>query len=51
MKKVEAQEGAEKKKVIKTWSRRSTIFPNFIGFTIVCMMDGNMYQFTSKKTW
>ncbi len=33
MKKVEAQEGAEKKKVIKTWSRRSTIFPNFIGFT------------------
>ena len=33
MKKVEAQtEG--KKKVIQTWSRRSTIYPNFIGLTI-----------------
>ena len=31
MKKVEAQQEASKKQVIKTWSRRSTIFPNFIG--------------------
>jgi len=30
-KKVKALKG--KKKVIKTWSRRSTIFPEFIGFT------------------
>ena len=29
MKKVEAQANDEKKKVIKTWSRRSTIFPSF----------------------
>lgn len=41
MKKVEAQEGAEKK-VIKTWSRRSTIFPNFIGFTIA-VYDGRKH--------
>ena len=34
MKKVEAQEGSNKKSVIKTWSRRSTIFPNFIGHTL-----------------
>ena len=34
MKKVEAQQGLDKKQVIKTWSRRSTIFPNFIGLTI-----------------
>ena len=33
MKKVEAQANDEKKKVIKTWSRRSTIFPDFIGHT------------------
>ena len=33
MKKVEAQANDEKKKVIKTWSRRSTIFPEFIGNT------------------
>ena len=34
MKKVEAQANDEKKKVIKTWSRRSTIFASFIGYTI-----------------
>ena len=33
MKKVEAQADQEKKSVIKTWSRRSTIFPAFIGHT------------------
>lgn len=33
MKKVEAQANDEKKKVIKTWSRRSTIYPDFIGHT------------------
>ena len=27
MKKVEAQKDSQKKQVIKTWSRRSTIFP------------------------
>jgi small subunit ribosomal protein S19 len=31
MKKVVAQQDAQKKQVIKTWSRRSTIFPNFVG--------------------
>jgi len=33
MKKVMAQKGNDKKAVIKTWSRRSTIFPEFVGFT------------------
>ena len=33
LKKVEAQKGNKKKEVIKTWSRRSTIFPSFIGIT------------------
>ena len=34
LKKVEAiEEMGEKKQVIKTWSRRSTIFPQFIGHT------------------
>ena len=31
--KVEKNNSAEKKEVIKTWSRRSTIFPEFIGNT------------------
>ena len=33
LKKVDAMNAAGKKDVIKTWSRRSTIFPNFIGKT------------------
>lgn len=33
MKKVEAQDAAGSHDVIKTWSRRSTIFPNFVGKT------------------
>lgn len=34
MKKVEAALEAGDKKPIKTWSRRSTIFPEFVGLTI-----------------
>ena len=34
MKKVEATQAVTSKKVIQTWSRRSTIFPEFIGLTI-----------------
>ena len=33
MKKVENVNESGKKEVIKTWSRRSTIYPNFIGHT------------------
>lgn len=33
MKKVVAMNEAPKKEVIKTWSRRSTIYPQFIGLT------------------
>ena len=33
MKKVEALNANNKKEVIKTWSRRSTIFPNFVEHT------------------
>ena len=37
-----AQQDNEKKQVIKTWSRRSTIFPNFIGLTIA-VYDGRKH--------
>ena len=33
MKKVAAVNASGKKEVIKTWSRRSTIFPDFVGHT------------------
>ena len=33
LKKVDAQADADKKQVIKTWSRRSTIYPSFLEHT------------------
>lgn len=42
MKKVEAQNETDSKRVIKTWSRRSTIFPQFIGHTIA-VYDGRKH--------
>ena len=41
MKKVQAMD-SDNKRVIKTWSRRSTIFPNFIGLTIA-VYDGRKH--------
>src|SRR5215472_17008692 len=35
-KKVEALNEKNEKKVIKTWSRRSTILPEFVGHTLAC---------------
>ncbi|MBU0278385.1 MULTISPECIES: 30S ribosomal protein S19 [unclassified Gemella] len=40
--KVEKMNGQEKKQVIKTWSRRSTIFPTFIGITFA-VYDGRKH--------
>ena len=42
MKKVVALNEAEKKEVIKTWSRRSTIFPSMVGHTIA-VHDGRKH--------
>ncbi|KGP72487.1 30S ribosomal protein S19 [Pontibacillus yanchengensis] len=42
MKKVEALNENNKHQVIKTWSRRSTIFPNFVGHTIA-VYDGRKH--------
>ena len=50
MKKVEAQEASEKKQVIKTWSRRSTIFPNFIGLT-EDMVGHKLGEFAPTRTY
>lgn len=41
MKKVQAMD-SDNKRVIKTWSRRSTIFPNFVGHTIA-VYDGRKH--------
>ena len=42
LKKVEAMNAADQKQVIKTWSRRSTIFPQFVGHTIA-VHDGRKH--------
>lgn len=42
MKKVEALNETDDKKVIKSWSRRSTIFPQMIGHTIA-IHDGRKH--------
>jgi len=42
LKKVDAQNEANTKEVIKTWSRRSTIFPEMIGHTIA-VHDGRKH--------
>ena len=42
MKKVEAMNQGTNKQVIKTWSRRSTIFPEMIGHTIA-VHDGRKH--------
>lgn len=42
MKKIEGMNEANKKVVIKTWSRRSTIFPQFVGHT-VAVYDGRKH--------
>jgi small subunit ribosomal protein S19 len=42
LKKVEDQNESSKKTVIKTWSRRSTIFPQFIGHTFA-VYDGKKH--------
>jgi small subunit ribosomal protein S19 len=42
MKKVEALNATGEKRVIKTWSRRSTIFPQFVGHTFA-VHDGRKH--------
>jgi small subunit ribosomal protein S19 len=41
-KKVDAIVGSEKKSVIKTWSRRSTIAPDFVGLNFA-VHNGNKF--------
>ena len=42
LKKVDAANASGDKTVIKTWSRRSTIFPSFVGHTIA-VHDGRKH--------
>ena len=65
LKKVDAMNESNNKQVIKTWSRRSTIFPSFVGHTIAVhdgrkhvpvyitedMVGHKLGEFVSKRTY
>ena len=42
LKKIDAMNASNDKQVVKTWSRRSTIFPSFVGHTIA-VYDGRRH--------
>ena len=42
LKRVDAMNAAGEKKIVKTWSRASTIFPSFVGHTIA-VHDGRRH--------
>jgi len=42
LRKIDELNESDKKKVVKTWSRRSTIFPSFVGHTIA-VYDGRKH--------
>ena len=46
IKKVEKEKNNPNRKPIKTWSRKSTILPDFVG-----IMEKNLYQLQFLKTW
>ena len=48
--KVEAVRATGDKRPIKTWSRRSTILPEFIGLTIA-VHNGNIFRSLLPKIW
>ena len=47
---VQAMNEAGEKRVLKTWSRASTIFPDFVGHTFA-VHDGRMYRYMSPRIW
>ncbi len=52
LKKVDAMNASGDKSVIKTWSRRSTIFPSFVGHTIaVHDEEESMFLYMLQRIW
>ncbi len=51
LKRIEAMNERGDKKVIRTWSRASTIFPQMVGHTMAVHDGAGMCRFTSPKTW
>ena len=45
LKKIDALNASGDKQVVKTWSRRSTIFPQFVGHTSQFMTEESMFLY------
>ena len=50
IKRVEEMNKTGEKKVLKTWSRSSTIFPSFVGHTFA-VHDASTFPFIFRKIW
>ena len=51
LKAVDAMNASGNKTVIKTWSRRSTIFPSFVGHTIAVHDGRSMFLYMLQRIW
>ena len=51
MGKVAAAQESGGRQVIKTWSRRSTILPDFLGLTFTVQTERSSFLSTSLRTW
>ncbi len=49
LKKVDAMNATGDKKVIKTWSRRSTIFPHSLDIQSLFMTEENMFLYMYRR--
>ena len=51
LKRVQAMNEAGEKKVLKTWSRSSTIFPDFVGHTFAVHDGHKLGEFAPTRTF
>ena len=51
LKKVDAMNASNDKQVIKTWSRRSTIFPSLLDIQSQFMTEESMCLYMLQRTW
>ena len=51
MKKVKSMIESGEKKLIKTWSRRSTLYLNLSDIHLLFIMEKNLYRYMLRKIW
>ena len=51
IKKIEKQKNDPNKRPIKTWSRKSTIIPDFVGSSFLIHNGKNLYQLRFLRIW